>query len=88
MISPFEEEHYYLKLRIFAIGRDGSAIELAGVVIQRSTSADVVRITDIAFRWMAPTPAVGSVMRNARTSFVVSPSDLPHRGPIRCGETN
>jgi hypothetical protein len=33
--------------------------------IQVSTSSGVVRITGIAFGWMAPTSAFGSVVRNA-----------------------
>jgi hypothetical protein len=41
-------------------------------VIQVSTSADVVRITGIAFGWMAPTSEFGSVVRNANRSLVVS----------------
>src|SRR5258708_570108 len=43
-------------------------------VIQASTSSGVVRITGIAFGWMAPTSAFGSVVRNAKRSLVVSPS--------------
>jgi hypothetical protein len=34
-------------------------------VIQVSTSSGVVRITGIAFGWMASTSAFGSVVRNA-----------------------
>ena len=45
-----------------------------GPVIQVSTSSGVVRITGIAFGWMAPTSAFGSVVRNAKMSLVVSPS--------------
>src|SRR3954470_19770507 len=43
-------------------------------VIQAPTSSGVVRITGIAFGWMAPTSAFGSVVRKAKRSFVVSPS--------------
>jgi hypothetical protein len=43
-------------------------------VIQVSTSSGVVRITGIALGWIAPTSAFGSVVRNAKMSFVVSPS--------------
>src|ERR1700722_19624415 len=43
-------------------------------VIQVSTSPGVVRITGIAFGWMVPTSAFGSVVRKAKMSFVVSPS--------------
>src|SRR3954468_22271974 len=43
-------------------------------VIQAPTSSGVVRITGIAFGWMAPTSALGSVVRNAKMSLVVSPS--------------
>src|SRR5205814_3830965 len=39
-----------------------------------STSSGVVRITGIAFGWMAPTSTLGSVVRNAKMSLVVSPS--------------
>ena len=37
----------------------------AGAVIQVSTSSGDVRITGIAFGWMAPTSAFGAVVRNA-----------------------
>src|SRR3984885_3166170 len=45
-----------------------------GAVIQVSTSSGVVRMTGIAFGWIAPTSAFGSVVKNANMSFVVSPS--------------
>src|ERR1700694_2835750 len=45
-----------------------------GAVIQVSTSDVVVKITGIAFGWMAPTSAFGSVVRKAKMSLVVSPS--------------
>src|SRR3984957_4571063 len=45
-----------------------------GAVIQVSPSAGVVRITGIAFGWMVPTSAFGSVVRKAKMSLVVSPS--------------
>ncbi|MGY4499396.1 hypothetical protein ACVWYH_003327 [Bradyrhizobium sp. GM24.11] len=37
----------------------------AGAFIQVSTSSGVVRITGIPFGWMAPTSALGSVVRKA-----------------------
>jgi len=37
-------------------------------------SSRVVRTTGIAFGWIAPTSLFGSVVRNAKISFVVSPS--------------
>jgi hypothetical protein len=43
-------------------------------VIQVSTSSGVVRITGIAFERMTPIPAFGSVIRNAKMPFAVSPS--------------
>src|SRR5258705_11244250 len=55
-------------------GRCSFRASSEGAVIQVSTSAGVVRITGIAFGWMAPTSAFGSVVRNAKMSLVVSPS--------------
>src|SRR5208337_264882 len=46
----------------------------AGAFIQTSISSRVVRTTGIAFGWIAPTSLFGSVVRNAKISFVVSPS--------------
>ena len=46
-------------------GRCSFSASSAGAVIQVSTSSGVVRITGIAFGWMAPTSAFGSVVRNA-----------------------
>src|SRR6202044_2233162 len=42
--------------------------------IQVSTSSGVVRITGIAFGWMVPTSAFGSVVRNAKMPLVGPPS--------------
>src|SRR5207302_4767373 len=55
-------------------GRCNFKTSSGGAVIQVSTSSGVVRITGIAFGWTAPTSAFGSVVRNANTSLVVSPS--------------
>ena len=55
-------------------GRCSFRASSGGAVIQVSTSSGVVRITGIAFGWMAPTSAFGSVVRNAKRSLVVSPS--------------
>src|SRR6202047_167972 len=46
----------------------------AGAFIQASISSRAVRTTGIAFGWIAATSLFGSVVRNAKTSFVVSPS--------------
>src|SRR5258708_10424963 len=46
-------------------GRCSFRTSSGGAVIQVSTSSGVVRITGIAFGWMAPTSAFGSVVRNA-----------------------
>src|SRR6202040_2831218 len=46
----------------------------AGEFIQTSISSRAVRTTGIAFGWIAPTSLFGSVVRNAKISFVVSPS--------------
>jgi hypothetical protein len=46
----------------------------AGAVIQASISSIVSKIIGIAFSWIAPTSAFGLIVRNARMSFVVSPS--------------
>jgi hypothetical protein len=46
----------------------------AGAFIQTSISSRAVRTTGIAFGWIAPTSLFGSVVRNAKMSFVVSPS--------------
>src|ERR1019366_2432812 len=46
----------------------------AGAFIQTSISSRAVRMTGIAFGWIAPTSLFGSVVRNAKMSFVVSPS--------------
>jgi hypothetical protein len=54
-------------------GRCNSRAPSGGAVIQVSTSSGVVRITGIALRWMTPTSAFGSVVRNANI-LVVSPS--------------
>src|ERR1700730_10812119 len=55
-------------------GRCSFRASSGGAVIQVSTSSGVVRITGIAFGWMAPTSAFGSVVRDANMSLVVSPS--------------
>jgi hypothetical protein len=55
-------------------GRCSFKTSSGGAVIQASTSSGVVRITGIAFGWIAPTSAFGSVVRNAYRSLVVSPS--------------
>jgi hypothetical protein len=48
-----------------------------------SRSSSVVRITGMAFGWMAPTSAFGSVVRNAKMSLAVSPSlTFPDRRPV------
>jgi hypothetical protein len=39
-----------------------------------SISSRVIKMTGIAFAWMAPTTLFGSVVKNAKMSFVVSPS--------------
>ena len=39
-----------------------------------SISSRVVNMTGIALEWMAPTTLFGSLVRNAKMSFVVSPS--------------
>src|ERR1700682_993832 len=46
-------------------GRCSFKASSGGAVIQASTSSGIVRITGIAFGWMAPTSAFGSVVRNA-----------------------
>src|ERR1700736_3663726 len=46
----------------------------AGAFIQTSISSRAVRTTGIAFGWIARTSLFGSVVRNAKMSFVVSPS--------------
>src|SRR4030088_3055082 len=46
----------------------------AGACIQTSISSRAVRTTGIAFGWIAATSLFGSVVRNAKMSFVVSPS--------------
>src|SRR6202790_907293 len=46
----------------------------AGAFIQTSIFSRAVRTTGIAFGWIAPTSLFGSVVRNAKMSFVVSPS--------------
>src|ERR1700720_4210597 len=46
----------------------------AGAFIQTSISSCAVRTTGIAFGWIAPTSLFGLVVRNAKMSFVVSPS--------------
>src|SRR5580693_835837 len=46
----------------------------AGAFIQTSISSRAVRTTGIAFGWITPTSLFGSVVRNAKMSFVVSPS--------------
>src|SRR5580693_1036715 len=46
----------------------------AGAFIQTSISSRAVRTTGIAFGWIAATSLFGSVVRNAKISFVVSPS--------------
>src|SRR3984893_17205945 len=46
----------------------------AGAFIQASISSRAVRTTGIAFGWIAATSLIGSVVRNAKMSFVVSPS--------------
>jgi hypothetical protein len=43
----------------------------AGALIQTSISSRPVRTTGIAFGWIAPTSLFGSVVRNAKVSFVV-----------------
>ena len=55
-------------------GRCNFRASSGGAFIQVSTSSGVVRITGIAFGWMAPISAFGSVVRNAKMSLVVSPS--------------
>src|SRR5207237_8646676 len=55
-------------------GRCSFKTSFGGAVIQVSTSSDVVRITGIALGWMAPTSALGSVVRKAKRSLLVSPS--------------
>src|ERR1700730_17037800 len=55
-------------------GRCSFRASSGGALIQDSTSSGVVRITGIAFGWIAPHSAFGSVVRNAKMSFVVSPS--------------
>src|SRR5690242_5924615 len=55
-------------------GRCSFKASSGAAVIQASTSSDVVRIKGIAFGWMAPTSALGAVVRNAKMSLVVSPS--------------
>src|SRR6185437_4015572 len=55
-------------------GRCSFKTSSGGAVIQVSTSSGVVKITGIAFGWMAPTSTLGSVVRNAKRSLVVSPS--------------
>jgi len=49
----------------FGSGRCGFRASSGAAVIQVSTSSGVVRITGVAFGWMAPTSAFGSVVRNA-----------------------
>ena len=51
-----------------------SAPRCHGAVIQASISSAVVRITGMAFGWIAPTSAFGSVVRKPKRSFVISPS--------------
>src|ERR1700730_13275598 len=46
----------------------------AGALIQTSISSRAVRTTGIACGWIAATSLFGSVVRNAKMSFVVSPS--------------
>src|ERR1044071_6510235 len=55
-------------------GRCSFKTSSGGAVIQVSTSSDVARITGIALGWMVPTSAVGSVVRKAKRSLLVSPS--------------
>ena len=55
-------------------GRSSFRASSGGAIIQVSTSCGVVRITGIAFGWMAPTSAFASVVRKAKMSLVVSPS--------------
>ena len=55
-------------------GRCSFNASAAGAVIQASISAGVRRITGIALGWIAPTSAFGLIVRNAKMSFVVSPS--------------
>jgi hypothetical protein len=50
-------------------GRCSFRASSVGAVIQVSTSARVVRIAGIAFGWIAPTSAFGSVVRNANRSL-------------------
>ncbi|TWB03592.1 hypothetical protein FBZ96_10263 [Bradyrhizobium stylosanthis] len=48
-----------------ASGRCSLSASSAGAVIHVSTSSGVVRIAGIAFGWMAPTSAFGSVVKKA-----------------------
>src|ERR1700692_612300 len=62
-------------------GRCSFRASSGGAVIQTSTSSGVVRITGIAFGWMEPTSAFGSVVRNAKMSLVAF-LDLPDGRPV------
>jgi len=57
-----------------ASGRCNLSASKAGAGIQMSISSGTVRMTGIAFGWNTPTILFGSVVRNAKISFIVAPS--------------
>jgi hypothetical protein len=58
----------------FGNGRCSAMISAAGAFIHVAISSDVVKMTGRAFGWTGATIALGSVVRKAKRSFVVSPS--------------